>query len=59
MKTANTPGRKNSRRIMALENLLTRPENKYNVEQIRILNTRIVSDGQARATRTKKQRGTR
>lgn len=59
MKTSNTPGRKNARRIVALDNLLIRPENKYNVEQIDILKRRIVSDGHARATRTKKQRGTR
>ena len=54
MKTSNFPGRKNKRRINALERLIGRPNSE--LTEIDILADRIMPEGVARAIRTKKRR---
>lgn len=59
MKTKNFPGRKNSRRIVALENLLRwlpPMRTPAQEEEIKTLQARILPDHTARALRTKKKR---
>lgn len=60
MKTKNFPGRKNTRRISALERLceIDTPT-KQQIAEAGTLSRRIVDPEQARAIRTKKRRALR